>query len=479
VVQALLHIVYATFNRLRGPAACSSSGSASSSGSRSSSCSPNEYLAMLTTSLGALGLLAVDKQARKHLIASRQGLSLLADVAALPASAFRHQVQEEQGEQQQELDMQGQGDGTVSASSVQKAGSATGAAAAAATSSQFQPGTGQASAGAATPGPVAAEATSAAQPVDEHAAVANADAGEREAAEPGEGSAAAAAAGEIYVTEEPPAIPVALLEMQPNQLAAEVLAAVLLRDASARALFLQSGNCRLLLQLLRAPDVRVQLCGAAAVARMASMPGNQQSCSQLAQQEPQLLRQMHSSVVQLLQQHLLQHSHQLGHSQTQAAGGCGNCGSQGADVISSCNSEENCQLSLEQLQQAEDSELQEMLLEYTCMALWVATAAVAPLFTKDEVLQQLADAGQLAYACLQLQGPIGLRPSVVCCLAGVLCVLAATKAVPEAAAELALGDANGPGGSSAAAAAGLVQTLQPFMLAVLQLEGTTDEVSKE
>jgi hypothetical protein len=61
---------------------------------------------MLVASLGALGLLAVDKQARQHLIASRQGLSLLADVAALPSAAFRRQQSEEQPEQQQELGTQ-------------------------------------------------------------------------------------------------------------------------------------------------------------------------------------------------------------------------------------------------------------------------------------------------------------------------------------------------------------------------------------
>jgi hypothetical protein len=411
-------------------------------------------------------LLAVDKQAREHLIASRQGLSLLADVAAMPAAAFRHQECDEPTTQQQEQIVQGQQSGTVLASSMQQGPVAAGAAASATVvpvAVQPQPGISQAAAG-------AAASAAAQEPASEQTA--NASTAAEDTSRLDEGSAVPAAADSV-VAEEPVPVPAALLEMQPNQLAAEVLAAVLLRDATARALFMQSGNCRLLLPLLRAPDVRAQLCGVAAVARMSSTLDTHEKCSQLAQQEPQLLRQIHSSIVNLLRSTLLQQHHPNHCTAATQSGGASSSGD-GAGVSSSCTIDDSCQPLADELHQAVDSELQDMLLEYSCLALWVATAAVAPLFTKDEVLQQIADAGQLAHACLQLHGPGSTPPSVVCCLAGVLCVLAATKAVPEAAAELPVENGSAAEGSSEAAA--LVQALQPFLLAVLQLDGVKDEV---
>jgi hypothetical protein len=312
----------------------------------------------------------------------------------------------------------------------------------------------------------AAAAAAPQQPAAEHLEVledADDDCGTADAA------GSAAAASEHIIAEDPVAVPAALLDMQPNQLAAEVLAAVLLRDAEARALFMQGGNCRLLLLLLRAPDVRVQLCSVAVVARMASTPGMHEKCSQLAQQEPQLLRQVHSSITDLLEAQLLQHMQPEQRFVDDDS-------SRGRVNSSSCSETGRHQPHAQDTGQAADNEVQEMLLEYTCLALWVVTAAVAPLFTKDEVLQQLASAGQLAHACFQLHGPAGTQPTVVCCLSGVLCVLAATTAVPEAAAELPVADGTGPGGGSEAVA--LVQALQPAMLAVLQLQVATPEVSE-
>jgi hypothetical protein len=464
VVQALLHIVYSAFSRLHGLAAGSSSNGNSSSGGRPSTCSQQEYLAMLVASLGALGLLAVDKQARQQLIASRQGLSLLADVAALPSAAFRRPQSEEWLEKQHAPGMQPQEDvSLMPTSKVQQVPAAVVAVAAVPPAvAQQQSSNSNAASGLGT----AAGAAEAQQPSTEHLEV-------REGADEDSGTAGAAGAAaaviETVVVEDPVAVPAALLDMQPNQLAAEVLTAVLLRDAEARALFMQGGNCRLLLSLLSAPDVRVQLCGVAAVARMANTPGMHEKCSQLAPQEPQLLRQIHSSITALLETQLLQH---MQPEQRIVDDDCG----RGSVNHSSGSEIGSRQLQVQDTGQAGDNELQEMLLEYTCLALWVVTAAVAPLFTKDEVLQQLASAGQLAHACLQLHGAAGTQPTVVCCLSGVLCVLAATVAVPEAAAGLPVCDRIEPGGSSEAAA--LVQALQPAMLAVLQLEASAPEVSK-
>ncbi|KAF6257453.1 hypothetical protein COO60DRAFT_1228395 [Scenedesmus sp. NREL 46B-D3] len=427
---------------------------------------------MLAASLGALGLLAVDKQARQHLIASRQGLSLLADVAALPSAAFRRQQCEEQVVRQPEHSTRGQADVSGSASDAQlsPAAAAATAAAAAPVMAQSQQIISNATAGGAS------EAAAAQPPDTEHPA--NADT--KNVSQDADGAAGAAASASV--AEDPVAIPAVLLDMQPNQLAAEVLAAVLLRDAEARVTFMQGGNCRLLLSLLKAPDVGVQLCGVAAAACMASTPGRYGKCSQLAQQEPQLLRQLHSSILTLLETQLLQRVQPEQHTTAAAgsyAGGMDDIesSSRGNIVRSSCSVSGSCQLATghaEQAVKAADSELQEMLLEYSCLALWVATAAVAPLLTKDEVLQQLASAGQLAHACMQLHDPTDtIRPTVVCCMSGVLCVLAATNALPEAAAESAI-DGVAQGGESVAAA--LVQALQPAMLAVLQLEASAREV---
>jgi hypothetical protein len=410
---------------------------------------------MLVASLGALGLLAVDKQARQQLIASRHGLSLLADIAALSSAAFRRQQSEVQPEQQQEPGMPAQED----ASKEQQRPAAAVVAAALPAAAQQQASNNAAS----------GVATAAA--LQQQPAAGNQEALDNTDVDSGTADTAgsAAAVSETVVAEDPVAVPAAVLDMQPNQLAAEVLAAVLLRDAEARALFMQGGNCRLLLSLLRAPDIRVQLCGVAAVARMASTPGLHERCSQLAQQEPQLLRQAHSSITALLEAQLLQHMQPEQRIVDDDSSG------RGGVINSSCIETGSQQPQAQDTGQAGDNELQEMLLEYTCLALWVVTAAVAPFFTKDEVLQQLASAGQLAHACLQLHGPAGTQPTVVCCLSGVLCVLAATTAVPEAAAELPVGDGIEPGGSSEAAA--VVQALQPAMLAVLQLEGSIPEVS--
>ncbi len=94
-VEVLLHIVDSASSRLTASASYSTNGASllrlptKSSNGSGSTCSRSKLLALLLASLGALAVLAVDTDAREHVMTSRVGLKLLADVAGMSAEVFQ------------------------------------------------------------------------------------------------------------------------------------------------------------------------------------------------------------------------------------------------------------------------------------------------------------------------------------------------------------------------------------------------------
>ncbi|KAF8068425.1 UTR3 [Scenedesmus sp. PABB004] len=421
VVEALLRIAESCFDRLRrGGSACGAAARppiASGAGS-GSACGPADCRAMLVASLGALGVLAVDADARRRVLGSRTGVRLLADVAAAPPSSLRSA---------EEAPAQGPADGSLKEE----------VAVAVPASEPVHP--------------TASEAT----PPTREPTLELLDAGEEAADSP-----LAAGGSECFGLtlgpdeEEGPVLPPLLVELQPAQLAAEVLAAVLLRDADGRAAFLAAGRCRLLLPLLAAADPRTQLCGAAVLTRMAGArrgsgsDGGWASTERgsgelMAQQEPQLLRELHASLMRLLGAALLGGERPAGAGEQPALPAAAAQAEQAAAAAGA--------------EAAGASALRGMLLDYGSLALWTITSALAPHLSEREVLAHLSELGRLASACLE--GADGTRAMLAECAAGALCSVAATGAAAAAVAVL------GPDGASE-----LVDSLRPLLGALLRMD---------
>lgn len=384
-------------------------------------CSRKEYLALLTASLGALAVLAVDSQARKFIITNKLGLRLLADVAGT-SDQFRTPPAEN-NQQQVPLELEAQ---HLAADSAERA-----AVAAAAPTAHSMP--------AAT---VPALNCTAEAVLLEEAAVTR-EITLIDVSGPADKDAGDSSLCSIQCTAEAAVvIPAELLSYQPNQLAAEVLAAVLLRDSAARAACLESGSYRLLLSLTGSPDAAVQLCGAAAVASMAATVHPSGGSTGLMLREPQLLWDMYASLQHVLQQAV----HRQQQRQQQA----------GAAAVAAGSDEQHSR------------ELDDMLIDYGSLALWVVASALSPLFSSVEVLQQLAAAGQLAWDCIQWRGATSTSHAVAVCMSGVLCIIVSTQAAAQAAADA----------DASVAPADIVHALQPAVSAVLLLEASGPEVSK-
>lgn len=395
-MEALLQIADSAFSRMQGPGLKHSTARSYTPAGRQ--CSAREYLALLSSSLGALAVLAVDAHARHHVLCNKARLKLLADVAGTTPQLFQQLAEQEQ---EQQLT---QSNGTEQAAETAQAAAA-------------------APAQTATQTAVASRVPTIAVPLLQHKT-----AGEEQPAEQATSNitlsnvsdrastgadGASSGFNTSNETEAPITVPIALLRLKPNQLAAEVLATVLLRDPAARTAFFEGGSCRLLLSLISAEDPYVQLCGAAVVASMANGARHIDCWDSLSHTEPQLLWDLHADLQRLIQQAMQRQEH---HFQQRS-----DLQAQSADIDGI-----SCQ------------ELDEMLMDYGCLALWAVTAALAPVVSKQQVFNHLAAAAQLAQDCLQLRGAVHTSHTVVVCMTAVICTIAATPAAADAAADKAL-----------------------------------------
>lgn len=208
------------------------------------------------------------------------------------------------------------------------------------------------------------------------------------------------------------------------QLAADILAATLLRDPGARSAFLRGGHFGSILKLLCTEDPRIQLSAVAVLAKMADTctPSAHQSASKItmASQDPQLLLQVHSKIQDLLLQVVQQSVTST--SSTDAVI------HRKADIPACPKAQQG--LALQQSDFGGTAGTC-MMFEYGSLAWWAASVASAQYLQPAEVYEQLAIAGQLSSMFIQLPQPSSV---VICCCAGVLNTLAAKCSVAEAAA---------------------------------------------
>jgi len=227
------------------------------------------------------------------------------------------------------------------------------------------------------------------------------------------------------------------------QLAADILAATLLRDKGARSAFLIGGHFSSLLKLLCTENQRVQLSAVAVFAKMAetSTPSAHLSPSTMtmSSQDPQLLLQVRSKLQDLLLQVLRQSANGTASRDAtahHAAGVSAGSRAQQTPVLqpSDCESDaSSC-----------------MMLEYGALALWAVTAVSAHFLKPVEVFEQLASAGQLTSMLMQLPQP---SSAALCSCAGMLNALVAKCSVTDCASD----------------APSLAQQLQPTLAALRAL----------
>jgi len=93
LVQVLLHIAGSVWSRLQlGTAIASTAADAADAEPDRARAMQSSHVAMLSSSLGALGILAIDSTAREQIVSSRQSVKLLVDIATTAAGTYRQQV---------------------------------------------------------------------------------------------------------------------------------------------------------------------------------------------------------------------------------------------------------------------------------------------------------------------------------------------------------------------------------------------------
>lgn len=98
VVQVLLQIAGSAWSRLQlGAAIVSTAADAAAGQPDRARAVPYSHVAVLSASLGALGILAIDSTAREQIVTNRQSVKLLVDVATTAAGTYRQQIPDKAG----------------------------------------------------------------------------------------------------------------------------------------------------------------------------------------------------------------------------------------------------------------------------------------------------------------------------------------------------------------------------------------------
>eukprot|EP00775_Hariotina_reticulata_P004532 gene4532-4784_t len=98
VVQVLLQIAGSAWSRLQlGTAIASTAADAADGQPDRAWAVPYPHVAVLSASLGALGVLAIDSTAREQIMINRQSVKLLVDVATTAAGTYRQQISDKAG----------------------------------------------------------------------------------------------------------------------------------------------------------------------------------------------------------------------------------------------------------------------------------------------------------------------------------------------------------------------------------------------